>query len=686
MRNRVDAIAIFVAQMLVNTLLGVVPGWAGESKPASFSEVNGDPEELQELLSILEEETNIATQTKMNADFVPGIVTVLHGDDLENLGIRNVWEALGMVSGIDVVPNNFGELVTIVRGMGLNNHSGNLQVQLDSVPLTSPITGQSHILEIPVAQVVRIEVIRGPGSALYGGHAYSGVVNVITRGGKRFHVGMERFDTKQIGGVWDWKDVERDFKIRVNLAARDSDGSRITGGPDLSGYTGPIDDRNGIHMGGVGMSFRGYDLNLFWSRTTRGDGYGFGALPLENTDEGKGRHWNLSLGRNWNIRSDLGADLRLDWQESDTEWPMHLITRKGGIIPGSPPPTVATADVLDQRGDRFKCFNAKLNLTWSGWERHQWLMGAHYSQMRIKDAWNNSNLLPGKVLGPVRRLTGELAWLPVDPTREITSLTLQDQIRLRDDLELTAGLRIDDYSDVGQNVSPRLAAVWRVKPQHILKFQYAQAFRPPTFSELYDANHGNSSLDPETLDTTEVGYIHRKPGRVTRLTLFHTRYEDMIQQSGSPPTYTNVDTVRTRGVELEWQEEISSRLNISMNLSYLADRSNDTQDALVGASRWMGNTVLRVKPFTDLTVSTRLHFVSKRLRHQELQDTQSEVPGYATIDLGLSQTNLLRKGLTLKGGVRNLLDKEILVSRSNPTVHDIRLPGRTWWLQLAQKF
>src|SRR5688572_6072838 len=72
----------------------------------------------QELLQVLQEETEIATRTKLNADYVPGIVSVLHGEELEKLGMRTVWEAMSLVPGVESTINNFGNPLAAVRGIG----------------------------------------------------------------------------------------------------------------------------------------------------------------------------------------------------------------------------------------------------------------------------------------------------------------------------------------------------------------------------------------------------------------------------------------------------------------------------------------------------------------------------------------------------------------------------------------
>jgi outer membrane receptor for Fe3+-dicitrate len=89
-----------------------------------------DRQELQELLAVLDEETAVATKTKMNNDYVPGMVTVLHGDQMEALGVLTVAEALAIVPGIQVARLSTGEPTVKVRGVAFPFNAGNIKVQL----------------------------------------------------------------------------------------------------------------------------------------------------------------------------------------------------------------------------------------------------------------------------------------------------------------------------------------------------------------------------------------------------------------------------------------------------------------------------------------------------------------------------------------------------------------------------
>src|SRR5438045_5730115 len=157
----------------------------------------GDPQkqtneekELQDLLSIVNEETAVATKTRINSDYVPGIVTVLEGDELEALGVRTASEALGLVPGIQSIRDPRTTDLVIVRGLDFPFNSGNIQVLVNSIPLARQDAGfNTSALQIPVEQIDRIEFIRGPGSVIYGDFAFMGLVNIITRTeGSRVHL------------------------------------------------------------------------------------------------------------------------------------------------------------------------------------------------------------------------------------------------------------------------------------------------------------------------------------------------------------------------------------------------------------------------------------------------------------------------------------------------------------------
>ena len=144
------------------------------------SEDNEDNEEILKMLEVIEQHTEIVTKTKLNVDYVPGMITVLYGDELEALGIQTMVEALSLVPGFEISMDQMGLDQIIVRKIGKTFSSGNVKFLLNSVSVNTIFNGFGEsIHRIPISLIDRIEVIRGPGSAMHGEFAYVGVVNVM---------------------------------------------------------------------------------------------------------------------------------------------------------------------------------------------------------------------------------------------------------------------------------------------------------------------------------------------------------------------------------------------------------------------------------------------------------------------------------------------------------------------------
>jgi iron complex outermembrane receptor protein len=162
--------AVF-ASLLVSLAFG-----ARAQMPSPPDRPDSEARELEDLVAILSEETAVATKTRMNSDFVPGVVTVLHGDELEALGVETAWEALSFVPGILAVRDRVGlpsVLVRVCRSVQLRQP----RVLVNGAALARELAGiNGTSLYIPIQLVERIEVIRGPGSVVYGDFAFMGLV------------------------------------------------------------------------------------------------------------------------------------------------------------------------------------------------------------------------------------------------------------------------------------------------------------------------------------------------------------------------------------------------------------------------------------------------------------------------------------------------------------------------------
>lgn len=597
-----------------------------------------DEQWLGELMQVLDESTEIATKSRLNADYVPGMVTVLQGRDLEALGMRTVWDALALIPGVMINQGPTGELFVGVRGFTSPFNSGNIKVLLNSTLMSRDSSGlSSQALSLPIEQVDRIEFIRGPGAVLYGDFAYYGVLNILTRqGNSRISTRVDEHGTTTSGGLYSYRSEDGETRFSLNMAGSTGHWVEAPVGIDVKN-----EQQSGIAL----FSHRGFELTA--------------QAINEDYDNDQGisraqRTEAMTVRQSFGLAADMRVNLYVSYLNND----------------------------FKEARERFlgRDWEARANLLWQGMQRHHWLFQFSYTDSHTEEARRG---LPPPIEAPV--------FEQHDVSRRYYGISLQDQYEASDRLTLTAGLRFDHRNDLDENLlSPRLAAVWRVSDADILKAQYARGYRAPTFWELFPPPaYVKIDLDPETIGTSELSYIHRATDRVWRLTLFHSRLEDHISRARQPGGFDNIGASEAAGVELEWEQQWSPRLKSWFNLSY-----SDSRDGHVphggqasgenpSTTDWLGNLALFYRPTERMLFTAYWNYVGER--HAENVDSAGEHRVAVTLNL----FDVWTKGLTLRLGVRNLLqaDQRYLVNEAPPTgIVASDFPDSLVWGQISYDF
>jgi outer membrane receptor for ferrienterochelin and colicins len=222
--------------------------------------------------------------------------------------------------------------------------------------------------------------------------------------------------------------------------------------------------------------------------------------------------------------------------------------------------------------------------------------------------------------------------------------------------------------------------VWRASERHVLKAQYAEGFRAPTFFELYRTGGAVNDLDFETVATGELNWVYSLPGTTLRTTLFHSDLDDMIFIVRGTPFFRNYVDAQTEGVEVEVEREVTSALKLVANVSFA-----DTEDGRVAVPPddspsftepdLLGNLALLYRPAPSSVVGGRWNHVGDR-----------EAPGddeYDIVELTYTHADLFAEGLSLRAGLDDALDEQQVSVRPNPFgVQLLRFPGRRLWLEL----
>ncbi|MBT8433598.1 MAG: TonB-dependent receptor, partial [Gammaproteobacteria bacterium] len=546
---------------------------------------SSEQDELNQFMNLLEQQTSLATDTRINADFVPGMLSVLSAKQMERRGFRTLWEALASLPGVQATMNETGMRSITVRGIGNLFEPNKVKLLLNGKALNASASATTGTLyDTPIEQIERVEFIRGPGSAIYGEFAFAGVVNVITRRqGEHYSAGIESGEGYTFSALFSYADPDGDFKTSINVAASQSEGEDISSGIDRSpvgipSYApGPINNKRDF-VSAI-LSVENGDLNalLQIQQSNRGDHFGTNnLLPLDD------RQTVISESV---ISADISQSFQLD-EDLIGKWSLNLLnneTEQNSLFLGDaenfgglgPEDDIVADSLLEEQR-----IEAQINLQYEV-SAHKLFGALIFTEVEVRDAEQFINLITPA--GPPAPTLNEFP-TPVDDSdeRSSVSLVLQDEYRIDDRLTLTAGLRYDNYEDIDSNVSPRIALVWRRSDQHIFKTQLARAFKPPSLIE--DNGSLELEIESETNDTLEFGHIYHGADLVLRNTIYFSKLDNLILfQDFAPFGFYNSGSFDLRGYELEVEKSIDSEWDINASLSL----QDYVDDKLPGATPWM---------------------------------------------------------------------------------------------------
>ncbi|MFH1495396.1 MAG: TonB-dependent receptor [Pseudomonadota bacterium] len=638
------------------------------------------------LLDDLGDQTTIATRTKLRVDYAPGTINILQSDDLMTQGARTVWEALALVPGFEESIDETGTRQIVVRGVGKSYSSGAIKMMVNDIALNSELMSLANpVLNMVMEQVERIEVIRGPGSAIYGESAYMGVVNVITRKhGQRLFAATGNYGVLAGGGMMSYDNAETGLSYNLNLAGWKADGGGkagqdqlfLDGMGNLSNAPGSVNDKLDYRSALFGLNYRKTTLSALWLEDGAGDHYGINNIlpPDEKRIVTRHRHRALEIKQGVEFTPALQAEFKLGWQDFTHTRDRLYLAPGDSYDPAIDGPVWLSRDYKENR------LTAGADLAWEQ-GRHTLLLGWAFNQSSIDSANWNWNY-PYYDIGP--------SFIRTSMERTINSFTAQDEFRVNPSFTLTAGLRHDHYDDIGNSTTPRLAAVWQMIPRHIIKAQYAEAFRAPTFYELHNGGQP-ADIRPETVATSELGYIYKGDSSRAGITLFHSALKNLIifVDTDSYIGYSNSSGAISQGVELEGEHWVTRDLKFSGNLTWLETRDKTTNQPISGAGHWLANAGLEYRASKDLAFGIRLREVGDRSR--EAGDLRPTLGGYNVTDISARLFNLANtRGLTLRAGIRNVFEQDVRYPATS--IHNGIYPddyprgSRQWWAMLSYSF
>ncbi len=627
---------------------------------------------IEELLN-----TEIATGVPVSQKLAPAATSIITSDEIRKSGARTLHEVLEQIPGIHIYPSDVDLMTPKVNIRGIaTGFNAQVLFLLDGVPMNDLLNGHpGYAFRMPVSIVNRIEVIRGPGSALHGADAFAGVVNIITKKSDTIsdEVGV-RYGSFNTFEMWMNKSIqESNYSLGLALSMMKSDGDEdriIT--QDASGASGEVQSRYKSAFVHADLHYEDFDVNVLLERA-RDLGLGDGHLHIVDPkgDIDRSRVITDITHKNDDLLDDTVIKTKLSFSYLDSK-PTYYPRNAWQI--GQP--------FAEEYVGEFSTGGV-----YRGIDQHTIQLRAGYKYGKL-DPTQFKNFGPGVTQGVLTEITDNPALgYMLEETRESYYALLQDEYKIVDTLTLTAGVRYDDYDDFGSTVNPRLALVWEADDALMVKLMYGKAFRAPSFGELYLINNpqlsGNPDLSPEKIDTYELAFNYE--GVVnSRLNLFYYDAKDMIDYVGPTPSQAeNINEQESMGAELELEYSFSEAYGVRGNYSYLHSENRVVNTRTPNIPNHQAFVEFEYSPEPTWNMNAQYFFIGKR--HRPSTDTRDDLDAYSLVNLTLEKRELL-DGLDALVSVRNLFDEDYSEPSIASVPNDYPMEGVSFFAELRYNF
>jgi len=569
---------------------------------------------LDELL-----DTPISTASKyeQNLSAAAASVTVVTAEDIERYGWTTLDQVLRAVRGFYVSYDRAYSYIG-VRGVSQpTDYNVRILLMVNGQPTNGYVFGDAlagTALALDLASVERIEIVRGPGSALFGNHAMLAVIDVITKG------------ADAIDGIG---------------------ASLLAGSYGKRGAS--------VHAGRTSTNGVGFTLSGYWQETEGTDLY-FPEYDSPETNDG------IARNRDFDDLHSFSATLKF----GNLRVGMITRARKKGVPTAyydtdfnGDAPSIDRTDILSASYSR----SAGVGKQWMvrAWNDRTAYEGRYPYGGVQEIEYSRSHSIGGEGqfrwdLGPNHRMTFGTEYVDVrkaedryeadffnTPFRSISHY-FQDEYQPTKTIALTVGLRYDTYSHTGGSVSPRAGIVFTPNDSSTFKLLFGRAFRIPSAYELQWA----PDVKPEKVRSLELVWESRLSPVLFATAAVYDLHVDRLIESTDSGSYQNLGAIVSHGAEagIEYRRPDG----IWAQVSYTLQTGNDAEDLpLRNAPRHMFNAGVSTSPWKAMHGGLEAIYESERYTL-----AGNRTPGYLLVNGTLARN--LGAGLKLAVSAENLFD------------------------------
>lgn len=679
-----------------------------------------------------------ATRTKLEAKEVPVAAEVITEQKIKDLGAYSVQDALRLAANVDVQDAGMTGNQVMLRG----NDSKHTLILVDGKRMAGENSDSAinayELKRINIADVERIEIIRGNSSALYGADALGGVVNIITKtpDKARTSIGMHtgtkdeavnfsyssgktgndgKFSFKLGGGVEKIREINSgsyDNYVAMNgVVSRKSvvDSTNMYGIRRFLNSTLKY-DFNDTHSLAFDMNFMREQFN---AKTNDSDGADYVNSQLKEVRPdtwmpSASRYPMLKYYSYNNNRSDYG----LTYKGSDGKHDYNIRAYMSQLRKENNTKYYAKGDstttdlvkkgqwtLIDYDQNNYKNYVIEANDTYKMDDHNTLSYGLEYRKDYMDGSYIGKD---GSKLGQVGY--GNIIKDSSEVSVETGAFYLQDELKIGDKLILFPAVRIDHHETFGTHTSPKIGATYSLSNNSRIKANWGKGFRAPTLYELYSRMAksgmmpmtvhmlGNKDLEPEKSTNFDISFEAEKKKTNFKVSYYHNDIENMIDSieyngpladaSGLWYQYVNRGEVEISGAEAEIGYNFDEHWSIKGAYNYLDAKDKNTGERLTYRARQSGLVQLT---YTDakenpLTVNLYNRFY---IDYHTTNETSAMYQGqnlaytqdYTYGVTGLVVNKQVNKTLRIFAGIDNIFDKKFY---RDSTFNSYTIDGRTW--------
>jgi len=484
---------------------------------------------LEELLQV-----KVVSKSSEIHTEAPGVVSVITDADIRRFGARNLRDVFDRLVNTQVIGSNlFPHNRVSIRGVTQTHTDNKILLLLNGRVIRDGNQGgiNTDIYNLfPVQLVRKIEIIRGPGSVIYGTNAFSGVINIITYQGdeniQQINLSAGSFDAYTGNGLFSISSDK--YQLTGGLAYSDKDNASFADWQGEFGSTGtyPMDQR-GYQLF---LSGRVKDLsfNLLHSDANQGHVKSLFQFPSSTLAIAR---THLDIGYHYEFADNWQLVTHLTHNEHEVAF-----------------------DISNTRATQTDSQDTIFEATLTGKrDSLELISGITYEE--ISGTLGNDSTNPTPFKTDTRAFYTQLGWF-IDASNK-----------------LVAGFQINNPQNQSSATSPRFAFIHHFDASWTLKALYGEAYRSPFGTDLFlnsPSLQGNPDLKPETIKTIDLQLIRQTADSFSAMTVYRSRHKDLHQRVliNNIPTFTNQGQVDYYGVELEYRRALNPSLEIIGNASF----------------------------------------------------------------------------------------------------------------------